>query len=83
MKKVIRYIIKRACTLFLGECYILITCSKQVDKNGQPLYWHANTNLAKPADSMTVSKHVFEKFTTVAKINSAIEEVNHLLTVKK
>lgn len=83
MKKIIRYIIKKVCTIFLGDCYILITCCKQVDAKGQPFQWHAITNIGDITSARIVCGYALAKLKTAVEQDSAVEEVNHLLTVKK
>jgi len=83
MKKIIRYLIKRMCKIFLDDCYIIITCSKKIDAARQPFTWHAITNLANISDARIVSGYAFAKLQTNAEQESAIKEVVNILTVKK
>lgn len=83
MKKIIRYLIKKACTTLLGDCYLLITCSKEVDAKGQPFQWHALTNIGDITSARIICGYALAKLKTAAEQDHAVEEVNHILTVKK
>jgi hypothetical protein len=83
MKKIIRYLVKKICVTFLDDCYIIITCSKQVDAQSQPIRWQISTNLAMVSDARIVSGWALSKLDTDTKQRDAIEEVNNILNKKK
>lgn len=83
MKKIIRYLIKKMCTAFLDDCYIIITCSKQVDKHLQPIRWQICTNLAMTSDTTNVCEYALSKLREDEAQRNAVKEVNNILTLKK
>lgn len=73
--------VRWTCRTFLDDCYILITFSKTCNSKGEPLQWHANTNLADAKDMCVTCGHILRSFKSVQKQNNAVEEVRKILNI--